>query len=168
MQSNSKWLIVFCAFLVVCVGVGAFLIKIYFFQDDINKEFEVDNGTTIKEKYNYNEFQLIDVSTEVLIRRYFIDFKQKMLNEPEEAYKLLDSKTKEKYSDYFSFKTYIDNNIDYIEAITIKGYTTKKLKNSNVYKVIDQYDNRYTFTAKAVMVYKVTLEFDNETSSIFD
>lgn len=164
MQSNLIKQIIICVFIVIICGTVAFLIKGYYFNDTI-KEI---TSPEIKDKYEYNEYKLVNVTTEMVIQRYFVDFKSKLLTSLEDAYKLLDSDSKNKYNDYSSFKETINDNIDEIRSATINKYTVQTGDSINKYTIVDQYNNKYTFTAKAVLVYKVNLEFANEIPSIFE
>lgn len=164
MQSNEIKQIMFCIFLVIIFGVIVFIFKGYYF-DKNNQSFS-DNE--IKDRYEYNEYKIENVTVERLVQRYFIDYKHQILMSLEDAYELLDSDSKNKYNDYFSFKETINDNIDEIRSATINKYTVQTGDSINKYTIVDQYNNKYTFTAKAVLVYKVNLEFANEIPSIFE
>ena len=165
MRSNLVKQIAICVIIVIVCGVVAFLIKGFFIEDG-NDEFSVPEE--VKEKYEYNEFQVINVTTEMLIQRYFVDFKSKMISSPREAYDLLNSETKENFKNYSDFEIFIDNNRDQIRTAVIQKYTIQNFNGSDRYILLDQYNNKYTFTAKAILVYNVALDFDNEITSIFE
>lgn len=165
MKSRLVKQIIICCFIVIICGVVVFLVRGYFLDSD-NNEFNVTNE--LKEKYEYNEFQVINVTTEMLIQRYFVDFKSKLLTSPKEAYDLLSSESKKEFDNYTSFSEFINNNIEQIRTSTIEKYTIQNFDNSQRYIVLDQYNNKYTFTAKAILVYEVTLDFNNEITSIFE
>lgn len=164
MQSNLIKQIIICVFIVIICGTVAFLIKGYYFNETIQEI----TASEIKDKYEYNEYRLVNVTTETVIQRYFVDFKSKLLTSLEEAYKLLDSDSKNKYNDYTSFKETINNYIDEIKGASINKYTVQTGDSITKYIIVDQYNNKYIFTTKAVLVYKVNLEFDNEIPSIFE
>lgn len=165
MKSRLVKQIIICCFIVIICGVVVFLVRGYFLDSDNNK-FNVTNE--LKEKYEYNEFQVINVTTEMLIQRYFVDFKSKLLTSPKEAYDLLSSESKKEFDNYTSFSEFINNNIEQIRTSTIEKYTIQNFDSSQRYIVLDQYNNKYTFTAKAILVYEVTLDFNNEITSIFE
>ena len=165
MRSRLVKQIIICCFIVIICGVVVFLVRGYFLDSDNNK-FNVTNE--LKEKYEYNEFQVINVTTEMLIQRYFIDFKSKLLTSPKEAYDLLSRESKKEFDNYTSFLEFINNNIEQIRTSTIEKYTIQNFDSSQRYIVLDQYNNKYTFTAKAILVYEVTLDFNNEITSIFE
>lgn len=165
MKSRLVKQIIICCFIVIICGVVVFLVRGYFLDSD-NNEFNVTNE--LKEKYEYNEFQVINVTTEMLIQRYFVDFKSKLLTSPKEAYDLLSRESKKEFDNYTSFSEFINNNIEQIRTSTIEKYTIQNFDNSQRYIVLDQYNNKYTFTAKAILVYEVTLDFNNEITSIFE
>ncbi len=165
MKSSLVKQVTICIITVLIVGVGAFLVK-GFFIDEGNDKFNVTNE--LKEKYEYNEFQVINVTTEMLIQRYFVDFKSKMISSPREAYDLLNYETKERFESYSDFEIFRDNNIDQIRTAVIEQYAVQNFDGSDQYILLDQYNNKYTFTAKAILVYNVALDFDNEITSIFE
>lgn len=156
--------IIICIIIVILCGVGAFLVKEYFLKDN-NKSF---SSQQIKDKYEYNEYTLVNVTTEMLIQRYLVDFKDKLLHSKEEAYQLLDNESKNKYKTYSEFRNFIDENIDKLSTSMVSKYTTIKKDSSTKYIILDQYGYKYTFTTSAVLVYKVNLALPNETASIFE
>ena len=162
-KSDSIKQIIICAIIMISFVIGAIFVKKYFTSDN-----ELSSNAEIKEKYDYNEFRLLNVTNEVLIQRYFVDFKDKMLNDTMSAYNLLGSKAKETYKNYSEFKNFVDSKREEILSSYIVKYNIKKGKSSNNYIVVDQFDNQYTFTSKAVLVYTVNLELYNENSSIFE
>lgn len=163
-KSNYKKLIVFCIFIISICGISAFFVKEYLFEE----EQEIQEQYEEKEKYEYNEFVFVNITSEVLIQRYFVDFKYKMLNSTEEAYKMLDGESKKVYKTYADFKNYIDSNYDDLSNSYVVGYDIKTNRNTTNYIISDQFGNTYTFKTKAVLVYTVNLNFYNENSSIFD
>ena len=164
MQSNSVKQIIICIIILLLCGIGAFFVKEYL----LDEEQELSSNTEIKEKYEYNEYSLVNVTNEIIIQRYFVDFKEKMLNSKEDAYKLLDSDTKEKYDDYNSFKEYVDNSLEELKNSYIVRYDIQKNGSTTNYIVVDQYNNKYTFKAKAVLVYTVNLDLYGENTGIFE
>lgn len=156
--------ITICIIIIILCGLGAFLAREYFLKDN-NQTIA---SPEIKDKYEYNEYTLVNVTTEMLIQRYFVDFKGTLLRSPEEAYQLLDKDSKNKYSTYREFKDFIDDNIDKISSSVISKYTTIGKGSNKKYIILDQYGYKYTFTTSAVLVYKVNLELQNETASIFE
>jgi len=164
MQSKTIRQTIICFIIFVGVGVLALLAKSYFFEEE--KDFSKD--IVIKEKYEYNEFQLSNITNETLIRRYFIDYKDKLLNNTEEAYSLLDSETKKEYPNYSDFKSYVVDNVDYFKRAYIVKYDIKKKGSITHYVVVDQFDNKYTFMSKAVLLYTVNIGLYNENSSFFE
>lgn len=162
-RSDSIKQIIICAIIVLTFVIGAFIVKKYFVSDDN----DFGDNTEVKDKYEYNEFELSNVTDEVIIQRYFIDFKEKMLNDTEEAYKLLTADAKAIYKSYSEFKYYVDNNREVLNSSHIVKYNVQKGKSTVKYEVIDQYNNQYTFISKAVLVYSVNIELYDENPSIF-
>jgi len=162
-KSDSIKQIIIFAIIMVSFVIGTVIMKKYFVSDN-----DFINDNEIKDKYEYNEFRLSNVTNEVLIQRYFIDFKDKMLNDTLSAYNMLGNSTKDTYKTYDEFKSFVDSNKTKILSSYIVKYNIQHGKSTNNYIVVDQYDNQYTFTAKAVLVYTVNLELYNENSSIFE
>ena len=162
-KSDSMKQIIICAMILLSFVIGTVIVKKYF-----NKDNDFYSANEIKDKYEYNEFKFYNVTTEVLIQRYFVDFKEKMLNDSLSAYKLLGNNTKKAHKNYSDFQKFVEDNKDKIISSYIVKYTVKKGKSTNNYIVVDQFDNQYTFTSKAVLVYTVNLELYNENASIFE
>lgn len=157
--------IIICVIIVIICAAAAFLVKGYFINSE---EKELVSPTDIKDKYEYNEYQLVNVTTEMLIQRYFVDFKDKLLTSTEEAYKLLDEDSKAMYESYNDFKKFVEQNDVELRTSYITKYTAQKKGKKNVYTIVDQFNRKYTFTAKAVLVYEVNLQLGDETPSIFE
>ena len=164
MLSNSLKKIIFLVLLLICGIVALLTFKL------INKEEKQNNDEfiEIKEKYEYNEFKFLTVTDKLLIQRYFVNFKDKLLTSPEDAYKLVDNETKEKYPNYVDFKEYINLKYDEIYLSKVEKYSIKTKGNKNIYVILDQFNNMYTFDTTAILIYKVNIDLYNENSSIFD
>lgn len=163
-KSDTIKQIIICIIIIVLCGLGAFLVKEHFFE---NKNKTI-TSQQVKDKYEYNEYTLVNVTTEMLIQRYLVDFKDMILHSKEEAYQLLDKDAKNKYPTYSEFKEFIEENIDKLSTSMVSKYATIKKDSSTKYIILDQYGYKYTFTTSAVLVYKVNLELPNETASIFE
>ncbi len=155
MKSNTIKQIIICIFIIAIVGVGAFYIKDYLAPTYDN---ESDYG---KDAYAYNEFQITNVTTEVLIQRYFQDFKYKVINSPKEAYDLLSNNSKNNFSDYSSFLDFVNKKMDKIVDVSVKQYTVQGNSKNPTYIVIDQYGNQYTFSCRAVLIYEIDIKYSS-------
>lgn len=165
MRSNLVKQICICILIVLICGVIVFLVKGYFLPNTNNDT--ITSPTEIKDKYQYNEYKLVNVTDEMIVQRYLVDFKDKILNSLDEAYKLLDNSTKNKYKDYYDFKDTVNNHMSELKTARVDKYNVQKNKSINKYIIIDQYNNKYIFSAKAVLLYEIGLELNDEIPSIF-
>ena len=163
MQSNSKKLLIFCIILVIACGIGAIYISGY-----LNEDKPEIRPTEIKDKYEYNEFQFVNVTTEYLVQRHFNHFKDKLLFAREEAYNLLGSETKKNYPTFEDFSQYVKNNMENIMLSRAVGYSDVNKDNATIYIIVDQFGNKYTFYSKRVITYTVDISIANENSSNFE
>ena len=108
------------------------------------------------EKNEYNKIKSSSLTnSETICVLYLSDYVDKLNNDIEESYKLLNDKMKEKYATIDMFKAYLEVNK---EKITTKA--EKCAKEGNSYMVIDANNNNYTFYEESVMNYKVSFSFD--------
>lgn len=110
------------------------------------------------EKNEYNKIKSSSLTnSETICVLYLSDYVDKLNNDIEESYKLLNDNMKEKYATIDMFKAYLEVNK---EKITTKA--EKCAKEGNSYMVIDANNNNYTFYEEAVMNYKVSVNFNKE------
>lgn len=117
-----------------------------------------EDETTIDkniEKNNYNYCMIVSATSEYIVVQYFQDLKDKMLNNPQELYNMLDESYKNKrFSTYNTFAKRLND----IKDIINKSYLTKFKFEENKIKIIDNYNNMYSFLTSGVMQYKVLLD----------
>lgn len=117
-----------------------------------------EDETTIDkniEKNNYNYCMIVYATNEFIVEQYFQDLKDKMLNNPQELYTMLDEEYKNKrFSNYDTFVT----RLNAIKDIINKSDLTKYKFEDNIIKIIDNYNNMYSFVTSGVMQYKVLLD----------
>ena len=154
MHNNLFKQVIICTLIIAIVGLGALSLRNYLFPNEQKDDDSSDNGT-----YFYNEFQVVNVTTEVLIQRYFIDFKDKLITNPEKAYQLLLTDTKDQFESYSNFLEFVNNHLDMISSSYIKEYTIQSNGRNDRYIIVDQYGNQYTFDIKAVLVYEVSINY---------
>ena len=110
------------------------------------------------EKNEYNKIKSSSLTnSETICVLYLSDYVDKLSNDIEESYKLLNDNMKEKYATIDMFKAYLEVNK---EKITTKA--EKCAKEGNSYMVIDANNNNYTFYEESVMNYKVSVNFNKE------
>ena len=125
------------------------------YNDNVNKILENIKG---KEKTillnNYNKFNFIYLSEQQIAKQYYLDFKNKIKNNIEEAYNLLDKNTKNNdYKNINDFKNYTEE----IENSNLNKYCINSKNGSK--KIICVTDNeiKITFSITSVMEYSVQI-----------
>jgi len=108
----------------------------------------------------YNSIAKPDTFNETdVCKLYFSDYTDKLFNNIEEAYSLLDKETIQKYSSLDEFKNFIDRNKNRITSLS-KLCGSKENKEDRIYVVVDKNENVYSFQEEAVMMYKVNINFN--------
>lgn len=124
------------------------------------KYYKITNyyAGTLKEKSNYNKYQLNNISAESLMNRLFNDFKYKMQKEPKLAYKLIDKNSNDNlFNNYKEFEQHITSTTTSLLTSKIVSYNIKK--NSCI--IMDQYNYKYTFKYTTPINYTVSIEMNN-------
>ena len=119
------------------------------------KKINIDSNSSNKMIVS-NSLSDVDVC-----KLYFSDYISKIFNNPEEAYKLLSSDTKKRFTSYDEFSNYIDNNIEKFTSIS-KLCRADKLDDNRIYRVIDENNNSYTFNETGVMNYQVNFTLNSD------
>lgn len=119
------------------------------------KKINIDSNSSNKMIVS-NSLSDVDVC-----KLYFSDYISKIFNNPEEAYKLLSSDTKKRFTSYAEFSNYIDNNIEKFTSIS-KLCRADKLDDNRIYRVIDENNNSYTFNETGVMNYQVNFTLNSD------
>ena len=121
---------------------------------------QADNKQYEEIKYNkYNEISYAYINDQQLCNIYLMDYKSKMINNLEEAYKQLEEEYRQKrFGSLENFKSYIAKNEEKIYGIKLVKYEVKQGKDGNTYTCIDQYGNYYIFNEIAIMQYSVILD----------
>ena len=123
--------------------------------ETISKErySEIKNEKPIFEKIernNYNEFKYTTLSAKSRANIYFYDFYKKMINNPEEAYNLLTTETKNEYFQTLDkFKNFISKN----DSFSMKQFSVDKDRIG----IKDNNNNEYVFEISYILRYNVTI-----------
>lgn len=121
--------------------------------------FKIDkyySGSLIN-KSSYNDYTFKYITTENLVSRLHNDYKNKLINDSKEAYKIINKKGENKlFVNYDEFEKYINKNKEKFIYSNIKKYSSE----GNTIKIIDQYNYKYTFEYNNPVDYKVTIEID--------
>ena len=151
----NKKIIVVCLSLVFIV-ILIVILSNYNFGEDKN----IDNEFGIKDHYDINEINYLYISTEDVIRKYFNDYKNILINNKEEAYNLLNKDYREKrFNNYDNFLSYLDNNVtEYTYSLGIDRYSVSSINGKKVYNVIANNKNQFIFKENSIMNYEVYLD----------
>lgn len=151
----NKKIIIVCLSLVFVV-ILIVVLSNYNFVEDKN----IENDFGIKEHYEVNEINYLYISTEDVIKKYYNDYKNILINNKEEAYNLLNKDYREKrFKNYDNFLNYVDSNLsDSIYSLSIDKYSVTNISAKKVYNVIDNNKNQFIFKENSIMNYEVYLD----------
>lgn len=121
------------------------------------KDFNISKNEIIKNSYN-NTIK-VDDSEVYVITQYFSDFRMKMLNDTEVAYRELDSDyAQKKFGDYSNFQNYINENKESITYAGINKYQVVENSDNKEYICIDENGKYYIFVESGIGKYTVVLD----------
>ena len=117
-----------------------------------------DDETEIPNKGN-NAFKYESVSNVDMCRKYLEDFRQKELNNPEEAYSMLDEEYRnERFSTFEEFQEYVNSCRDMIQYSSLSKYDVEIKDNYTEYILVDNYNNSYTIRTTGIWDYTILLD----------
>ncbi len=151
-KSDFKLLGIALIFLAI-ISVIIYLIV----NSDKTKVYSFDQETIKKENYAANEVIPIYVDEEELIKNYYTEFINLLMNNREEAYKLIETNIKK--DDYPTLEKF---NLR-IDEMTLNGLFESKVKEyrkstdgeKNIYYITDTNGNIITIIEKSIMDYDV-------------
>lgn len=153
-----KTIILILMILIILIAILAYL-NLFNKSNNENQKIQNYEEISIKDRYECNEIQYISMSIDDLILIYFDDYKTYMLENPEQAYNLLDKEYREKrFGNIDGYKTYIANNKEMISNNSLESYKISVDDEKSQYICLDQYGNYYIFTENAIMDYTVILD----------
>lgn len=159
MRKNSLLKII-----VVLIIIMLVICIVLIFNKNKENENEIQNQVKneevgIKERYDCNELKYVSVSVEDLISVYFNNYKMQALQNPEQAYELLDKEYREKrFKNLEEYKLYISNNRKKIANNKLTNYQVAVDDETTRYICLDSYGDYYIFCEKSVMDYSVFLD----------
>ena len=116
-------------------------------------------------KNEYNIMTTTKVSDETMCSKYFNDYKEKMLNNPEKAYEMLDEEYKKNnFSEFSKYEQYLNDNKEMIKLATLIECSVETIELSDDYEYVYNYilkDNNnitYTIIENAIMDYTVKID----------
>ena len=133
-----------------------------FYEDFMNKEkYTKERVDEIKltdsniEQNDYNTFIYSSFNNQNIAIQYFSDLKEKMKNDRKILYNILDKEYKKKrFDNYEKFKNYLKNLNERIDRLDISKY---KFLDNRI-KIIDNYNNIYTFIIGDFMKYSIVMD----------
>ena len=173
MKKNNIILILIVIIIIAILSICLILYKIKLNPTEKEKKEQVNNeiiedDLDIKQQYEANEFSLVTLTVEDLLRTYLNDYKYNMLNDPEKAFNSLNQEYREKrFGDLETYKKYISDNIQKIQQIKLNEYSINSYENYEEYICTDQYGNYYIFEVTAVMDYTLRLDMYTVDSKSF-
>ena len=128
--------------------------------NNINEEYRQNNSIKVNA---YNEIQQKKISDLQVIKRYFDDYKFKAINQPQEAFALLDTTYKKEkfHNNLEQYKTYIQNNLETLQDANIVKHGVKQEGEIIRYTFVDNYNHQYEL--KETGIYEYTITLDNHT-----
>lgn len=123
------------------------------FEESITTEkFEYSNISS----NNNNKFSYTSMNEEKLAVLYYNDFYDNVFSNTKFAYDKVTIDTKNKY--FPTYEEFVDKMItnNNFENISVKGYNVS----DGVYTIMDKRGDKFIFTAKGIMDYSVTIEFN--------
>ena len=110
-------------------------------------------------KNTNNSYSIVKIDNKTMSNIYFINYKEELLNNLQNAYNLLNEEYREKrYNNFAKFQEYINTNIQKINKMNLVKYSVQKYDDYTIYTCINQYNEYYIFIETAVMQYTVMLD----------
>lgn len=117
-------------------------------------------------KNNYNKIEEANkINKERMCVFYLSNYVDHLFNDLEKAYELLSDSMKKNnnFASFDNFSEYINNNINRITT-TCDKCSVEEYKNKVVYSIIDKNNNKYSFTAKDILNYKVDIYINSSSN----
>ena len=130
-------------------------------QNNVNSLDSINLRTDITEINNTgnNTFEYTTVNSEQMCRIYLNDYKDKELNNPEEAYSMLDDEYKKiRFPTYEDFQEYINEYRNIIQNSVLTSYYSEIKDDYTEYILVDNYNNSYTVRSTGIWDYKIMLD----------
>lgn len=122
-------------------------------------EINLETDITSIENTGNNEFEYTTISSEEMCRIYLSDFVQKELNNPEEAYSMIDEIYKaERFPTYEDYQEYLNAYRNVLENSVLSKYSVEIKDTYTEYILVDNYNTSYTLRATGVKDYKILLD----------
>ena len=153
-KNDFKLLGVALAFLAVISGIIYLIINI-----DNFKTYTFDQEIIKRESYAPNEVIPVYIDEEELVKSYYSEFINLLMDNPEEAYKLIKKEIKnENYPTFESFMQKIDEMISNgLFENRVREYRKDKYEDKTLYYITDTSGNTITIVETSIMDYEVII-----------
>lgn len=148
--------------IMICAGIILLaLLLLLFYNRDQQKEDKYEVGTdSYLKNYQINEAIPVVIDDEGMAQTYLAEYVSLMLNDPEQAYSLLEPAYRDaSYPTLQSFKNYlagIESIIFYQGALA--KYEVKREAGYRVFTLYDKANNFYIFKESSIMNYTVSFK----------
>ena len=145
------------ALVVICIILIPVIIALILKKDDTNSERVKKESMEIK-NYAINEVIPVYINDESLVKKYYSDYMDLIINEPKKAFALLDDESlMEKFDSYNAFQKYVNTlkSTKGFYDVTVRNYANELVDGKRCYYVIDSIGKEYVFVEKAIMDYTV-------------
>ena len=145
--------------------IGLIIILVPLIISFIFKENDGSNGRVLKQDFEFKDYEVNEVipvyiTDEERVKKYYSEFMDILINDPEKAFTMLDDETLiEKFDSYKSFKSYLDTlkQKKGFYTTTVRNYSNEMVDGKRVYFAMDSIGNEYGFVESSIMNYKVRI-----------
>ena len=143
----------------IFIGVFLFLISsnVEQIEDEERKiptAEELEQFNNIPSKSSINSYEVKDIPDKELAAIYYNHYKNLVVNNPTEAYKIISNKQDVSQELFNSFRTNLVNNY---YSSSVKTYKIATGNDSSTYRIVNTEDQIFTFYVKAVFKYQVEI-----------
>lgn len=166
-NKNIKFLMIIISIIVVILIALISLLQLQENNQNTININDIENDTSYVqgplkqeiEDLEYNSIEYIHITDREIAQKYFSNYLQLMINNPEQAYLLLEKEYQTKrYKTYEIYNDYLQNNINYIKQTTLTNISIEDEDGYKKYTCKDKYGNTYIFKEISVMQYTVQLD----------
>lgn len=152
LKGNKGVVIVFILTIFAALGLLVYnkMTKEESYEKNLTEE-EARDVEYVKKNYQVNEYQNVTIELIDLLNEYYRDYINKLTSNPQEAYEMLTSESKEKFSnDFDEFNNYIKKiNTLSLQTSKVAEYRTNNGRIKS-YDIIDSDGNKFTIYEKSI------------------
>ncbi len=145
--------------LIIMIGLFLFLIFSNFrnvsdSMRELPSEEELNEFNSVSSKNEVNTYEVKDISNEQLATIYYSDFKNEVVNFPDDIYSKIRNKSDITSSVFESFRNELINNY---YSNTVSSYNFRNTTNGKILEVTNNYNQKITFYIDSVLNYEIEL-----------